>query len=51
MRCIMPVNKRLVAMREHEAGVGSRAMLVQWGKLHDVRSVLGASTTLLLRGR
>jgi hypothetical protein len=44
---IMPVNKRLMAMQEHEAGAGSRAMLVQWGKLHDVRSALGAATTLL----
>jgi hypothetical protein len=44
---IMPVNKRLMAMQECEAGAGSRAMLVQWGKLHNVRSALGAATTLL----
>jgi hypothetical protein len=44
---IMPVNKRLMAMREGEAGAGSRAMLVQWGKLHNIRSALGAATTLL----
>jgi len=44
---IMPVNKRLMAMQEGEAGAGSRAMLVQWGKLHNVRSVLGAATALL----
>lgn len=44
---IMPVNKRLMAMQEREAGPGSRAMLVQWGKLHNVRSALGAATTLL----
>jgi len=44
---IMPVNKRLMAMQEREAGAGSRGMLVQWGKLHNVRSALGAATTLL----
>ena len=44
---IMPVNKRLMVMQEREAGAGSRAMLVQWGKLHNVRSALGAATTLL----
>jgi len=44
---IMPVNKPLLAMQEREAGAGSRAMLVRWGKLHKVRSALGAATTLL----
>jgi len=44
---IMPVNKPLMAMEEHEAGAGSRAMLVHWGKLHNIRSLLGASTMLL----
>jgi Domain of unknown function (DUF1772) len=44
---IMPINKRLMAMQEAEAGAGSRAMLVQWGKLHDVRSALGAAAALL----
>lgn len=44
---IMPVNKRLMALPEHQAGAGSRAMLVQWGKLHNVRSTLGAATALL----
>ena len=44
---IMPVNKRLMALREREAGAESRAMLVQWGKLHALRSALGAATTLL----
>jgi hypothetical protein len=32
---------------EREAGAGSRAMLLQWGKLHNVRSLLGATTMLL----
>ncbi|RYF07286.1 MAG: DUF1772 domain-containing protein [Oxalobacteraceae bacterium] len=44
---IMPVNKRLMAMQEREAGPGSRSMLVQWGKLHNVRSALGAAATLI----
>jgi hypothetical protein len=44
---IMPVNKPLMAMKEREAGAGSRAMLVQWGKLHNIRSVLGAASMLL----
>jgi hypothetical protein len=44
---IMPVNKRLMAMPEREAGAGSRAMLIQWGKLHNVRSALGAASALI----
>jgi hypothetical protein len=47
---IMPVNKRLMALKESEAGAGSRAMLVRWGKLHDIRSALGAATMLLFAG-
>lgn len=44
---IMPVNKRLMTLRESEAGIGSRVMLLLWGKLHNVRSALGAATALL----
>lgn len=44
---IMPVNKRLMAMSERDAGPESRAMLVQWGTLHNVRSALGAGTMLI----
>ncbi|MFD2236263.1 DUF1772 domain-containing protein [Aureimonas populi] len=44
---IMPVNKRLMAIEEKEAGAESRALLVKWGKLHNIRSALGAATTLL----
>ncbi|MFZ3484882.1 DUF1772 domain-containing protein [Sphingomonas sp. 3-13AW] len=44
---IMPVNRRLMAMSVSEAGAASRTMLVQWGKLHNVRSALGAATALL----
>ncbi len=43
---IMPVNKRLMAMHESDADAVSRAMLVQWGKLHNVRSALGVGTVL-----
>jgi hypothetical protein len=44
---IMPVNKPLMALQEREAGATSRAMLVRWGTLHNVRSALGAITTLI----
>lgn len=44
---IMPVNKRLMATQISEAGAESQAMLVQWGKLHNIRSALGAATVLL----
>ena len=44
---IFPVNKRLMAMQESEAGSASRAMLLQWGKMHNVRSALGVATVLL----
>jgi len=44
---IMPINKRLMAMRQAEAGAESRRMLVQWGKLHSARSALGALSMLL----
>lgn len=44
---IMPVNKPLMAMQERDAGAESRAMLVRWGGLHNVRSALGAASTVL----
>jgi hypothetical protein len=44
---IMPVNKVLMAMKPAEAGAGSRAMLLKWGILHNVRSGLGALSMLL----
>jgi hypothetical protein len=43
---IMPVNKPLMAMPVSEAGSESRAMLLRWGSLHNVRSALGAGTML-----
>jgi hypothetical protein len=43
---IMPVNKPLMAMQVSEAGPESRAMLLRWGALHNVRSALGAAAML-----
>ena len=43
---IMPTNNRLKAIAEPDAGPASRAMLVSWGRLHAVRTVLGISATL-----
>ncbi|BCW89672.1 hypothetical protein sos41_28380 [Alphaproteobacteria bacterium SO-S41] len=45
---IMPVNKRLHAIAPQDAGPASRALLVDWGRLHGVRSVLGSVATILL---
>ena len=44
---IMPTNNRLKAIRPDQAGPKSRALLVSWGQLHKVRSVLGLASTLL----
>lgn len=44
---IMPVNKRLMAMQQRDAGAESRQMLVRWGHLHDIRSGLGSLAMLL----
>ena len=44
---IMPTNHRLNAIPLNEAGAQSRAMLVQWGHLHAIRSALGATATLV----
>jgi hypothetical protein len=43
---IMPTNNRLKAIAEIDAGPTSRAMLVSWGRLHAVRTVLGFAATL-----
>lgn len=47
---IMPTNKRLKAILDDKAGHESRALLVAWGRLHQVRSCLGAFATLLFAG-
>lgn len=44
---IMPTNKRLKAIGIDQAGQESRSLLLAWGKLHDVRSLLGLASTLL----
>ena len=38
---IKPVNKRLMAWDPRNGDSESRDLLVRWGRLHDVRSVLG----------
>ena len=38
---LMPINRRLKAMAEDAAGPESRALLVRWGQLHWLRTVLG----------
>jgi hypothetical protein len=43
---VMPTNNRLKAVPETDAGPTSRAMLVSWGRLHAVRTVLGFAATL-----
>ena len=47
LTAILPVNKRLMAMHEGEAGPETRVMLVRWGKLHNVQSALGAAAMLM----
>lgn len=44
---IMPINKRILATAPDAAGSESRALLVRWGALHGVRSVLGAVAALI----
>lgn len=39
---IMPTNKRLLAMPIRDAGPESRLLLLRWGRLHAVRTALGA---------
>lgn len=44
---IMPTNKRLLAARIEDAGAETRAMLLRWGRLHNVRSLLGTLSAML----
>ncbi len=44
---IMPTNNRLMAMDPSAAGPESRRLIETWGKLHAVRSILGALATLM----
>ena len=43
---VMPTNNRLKAIAETDAGPTSRAMLVSWGRLHAVRTMLGLAAIL-----
>ena len=38
---IAPTNKILDATADQAAGPGTRALIVRWGKLHAVRTLLG----------
>jgi hypothetical protein len=42
---IMPTNNALMATPLNAAGPASRALLVKWGRLHAVRTMLGAAAT------
>jgi hypothetical protein len=44
---IMPTNNRLKAIAPDQAGADSRRLLLSWGRLHNVRSLLGLASTLL----
>lgn len=43
---IMPTNRRLEAIEPQDAGSESRALILRWGGLHAVRSILGGLATL-----
>ena len=43
---IMPTNNRLMTMRLEDAGPESRALMEDWGRLHAVRTALGALATV-----
>ncbi len=42
---MMPLNKRLMAMTEADAGPATTEMIRRWGNLHAVRTVLGVIGT------
>jgi len=44
---IMPTNLRLMATAPESADAVTRSLLERWGRLHAVRSVLGAMATVL----
>lgn len=42
---IMPVNRRLLAMSPEVANPELRSLMAAWGRLHAVRTLLGAGST------
>lgn len=44
---IMPVNRRIMAIRPAEASAASTALIAHWGALHGVRTALGLSATVI----
>jgi hypothetical protein len=44
---IMPTNRELEATPAERAGDATRGLIVQWGRLHAVRSALGLAATLV----
>ena len=44
---IMPTNRRLMATAPESADAVTRSLLERWGRLHAVRSFLGAIATVL----
>ncbi len=42
---IMPTNRQLKATEPDEANAETRGLLLQWGRLHAVRSALGLAAT------
>lgn len=44
---ILPTNKLLMDIKPADAGPKSRALIEKWGRLHAVRSLFGASATLI----
>lgn len=44
---IMPTNRRLIATAPESADAATRSLLERWGRLHALRSVLGATATAL----
>jgi hypothetical protein len=43
---MMPANQKLRATNERDAGPESRRLLEEWGRLHAVRTTLGAAATI-----